>query len=535
MTAMPETTDSRRQSFAALRWDAAWIDPAIRRMAEAAAGQSGLSIEAWLERAIRKACDMPPAAQPAEKRAASSVARNFSALLNGARKEAAHQPADQPPNASLVREPEPGLEPSPYIEPELEPLALTRPVDSPRSRQVHAAPSPVGPVRGRAVTLVWAAGIAAVLAIVSVAALRDPDLMGRGDTLASDDTPAPVRSAADSLPSPTDLDSAPPRAAPTGTNRTAAFAANPAPAVIALKQPLPEPAATVANTRTASAPLEPATPEPPAPLAQATATLTPAPSATGGEPQLATIAPTPNDASRSPAPAAPTQLASTATIAPPIASLSPIAPVPSKANQAETAADAKLAASLEPKAAAGDHVAEYRLGILFALGKGVPRDYERSAKLLQTAAESGLTEAEYDYGVLYDKGLGVPRDSGEAVHWYAKAAQKGHPPAALNLGYAYAEGLGVTRNLPEAARWFRRAADAGLVNAEFNLAYMYEQGAGVTKSVVDADAWYSVAAEKGDRGAQDALERIEATLSPRQATQAKARVKLIKRAIRIPR
>lgn len=76
-------------------------------------------------------------------------------------------------------------------------------------------------------------------------------------------------------------------------------------------------------------------------------------------------------------------------------------------------------------------------------------------------------------------------------------------------------------------------AEAGLINAQFNLAYMYEQGAGIAKSPVDAYAWYSVAAEKGDQGAQQAVERIASRMTPRDLQAAKARIKVVKRSIRI--
>jgi TPR repeat protein len=56
----------------------------------------------------------------------------------------------------------------------------------------------------------------------------------------------------------------------------------------------------------------------------------------------------------------------------------------------------------------------------------------------------------------------------------------------------------------------------------------------VSKSSIDAYAWYSLAAEKGDQGAQDALQRVEATMSVRELGQAKSREKTIKRSIRVP-
>ncbi len=58
MSLSSDLNDPRR-NLSALRWDAAWIDPALRRMAEAAAERAGIPVETWMERAIRKACNMP--------------------------------------------------------------------------------------------------------------------------------------------------------------------------------------------------------------------------------------------------------------------------------------------------------------------------------------------------------------------------------------------------------------------------------------------------------------------------------------------
>ncbi|MGH6989259.1 MAG: hypothetical protein ACREE3_05140, partial [Stellaceae bacterium] len=64
MSAASDMPPPRRTDLSLLRWDAAWIDPAVRRMAEAAARQADLPIEIWMERAIRSACGMPKMAPP---------------------------------------------------------------------------------------------------------------------------------------------------------------------------------------------------------------------------------------------------------------------------------------------------------------------------------------------------------------------------------------------------------------------------------------------------------------------------------------
>lgn len=183
----------------------------------------------------------------------------------------------------------------------------------------------------------------------------------------------------------------------------------------------------------------------------------------------------------------------------------------------------QLALWLAPRAEHGDALAQYRLGTLYALGKGVAQDYARAAPLLRAAAESGLAEAEYDYAVLCEKGFGVAKDPAQAIAWYRKAAAQGNADAALSLGYAYAKGIGVDRDMAQAAQWFRRAAELGVVDAQYNLAFLYEHGDGVPNSPIDAYGWYGIAAAQGDKGSQDAVDRLARSFSPAQLKAAQAR------------
>lgn len=199
-------------------------------------------------------------------------------------------------------------------------------------------------------------------------------------------------------------------------------------------------------------------------------------------------------------------------------------PPPPAPGATEPADPAELARWLAPRAAKGDALAQYRLGTLYALGKGVAKDYARAAPLLRAAAESGLAEAQYDYAVLCEKGFGVAKDPVQAIAWYRKAAAQGNANAALSLGYAFAKGIGVDREMAAAAQWFRRAAEQGLVDAQYNLAFLYEHGDGVAKSPIDAFGWYSIAAARGDQGSKDAATRLAQTLSPDELKQAEARM-----------
>jgi hypothetical protein len=213
----------------------------------------------------------------------------------------------------------------------------------------------------------------------------------------------------------------------------------------------------------------------------------------------------------------------------------PAAAGPAGASAQEPSDPAQLALWLEPRAAQGEALAEYRLGTLYALGKGVDQDYARAAPLLRAAAESGIAEAQFDYGVLCETGHGVPKDAAEAVGWYRKASAQGYADALLSLGYAYANGSGITRSMPDAAQSFRRAGGLGVVDAQYNLAFLYEHGEGVVKSAIDAYAWYSIAGARGDQAAQHAADRVAHELSAKQMRDAAARITELEKSIKTER
>ena len=70
----------------------------------------------------------------------------------------------------------------------------------------------------------------------------------------------------------------------------------------------------------------------------------------------------------------------------------------------------------------GDAEAQYQMGGLYRLGKGVARDYAEAEGWYRRAAEQGHAEAQYWIGRLYEGGLGVEQDDSEAAEWYGKAA-----------------------------------------------------------------------------------------------------------------
>jgi hypothetical protein len=115
-----------------------------------------------------------------------------------------------------------------------------------------------------------------------------------------------------------------------------------------------------------------------------------------------------------------------------------------------------------PLAEQGDDGTQFKLGIMYATGQGVPQDYLEAAKWYRRAAAQGYAQAQNNLGTMYDNGQGVPQVYTEAVKWYRRAAEQSNAHAQYNLGYMYAAGRGVNQDYVTAHKWFNLSASRSL-------------------------------------------------------------------------
>ena len=156
------------------------------------------------------------------------------------------------------------------------------------------------------------------------------------------------------------------------------------------------------------------------------------------------------------------------------------------------------------------------------------KDYLKAVQVWRPLAQAGDSEAQYRLGVLYAEGKGVAPNDAEAALWFERAATLGNPAAQYNLGSSYAEGVGVRKDMEAAAKWFRRAADQGIVLAQLNLGLLYAAGAGVPQDPVEAMKWIDLAIYALPAGgirsdAAKALTDVAATMNADQIQEAKGR------------
>jgi TPR repeat protein len=101
----------------------------------------------------------------------------------------------------------------------------------------------------------------------------------------------------------------------------------------------------------------------------------------------------------------------------------------------------------------------------------------------------GDVDAQFKRGIMYVTGEGVPQDDAEAVKWFKKAAEQRHVWAQLNLGDMYAHGKGVPEDDAEAVRWLKKSAEQGNAFAQYSLGVEYVKGEGAPEDYVQAYKW----------------------------------------------
>jgi TPR repeat protein len=128
--------------------------------------------------------------------------------------------------------------------------------------------------------------------------------------------------------------------------------------------------------------------------------------------------------------------------------------------------------------------------------------YEDALRWFRQAADQGSAPAEYQIGEMYELARGVPEDMAQAMVWYRKAADQRYPAAEVAVGTLYANGWGVSRDESQALIWYRKAADQGYAVAQESVGIAYTNGLGVAPDFAEARAWLDRAIAGGNTEAE---------------------------------
>ena len=154
-------------------------------------------------------------------------------------------------------------------------------------------------------------------------------------------------------------------------------------------------------------------------------------------------------------------------------------------------------AYLLPRAQAGDHFAQYRVGLMYGKGTGVKENQNTSMDWYQLAAAAGNTKAIYNIGLRYFEGKDVPKDLVRAIEFWHRSASLGHIPSQNNLAVAYLK----LEKTPEYHRqgiyWLTKAAESGSFQAQNSLAVEYLLGENIKRNPTHGFYWNQLAIGNG--------------------------------------
>jgi hypothetical protein len=184
---------------------------------------------------------------------------------------------------------------------------------------------------------------------------------------------------------------------------------------------------------------------------------------------------------------------------------------------------AAAAVHFRAAAEAGHAGAAFSLGVLHALGQGVPGDSGAALGWYRRAAEAAGAEARYNLGIKLEEGAAGRSDEATARRWLERLSRLGEPTNPLGVGSDYPFGAaGLAADPAEAARWYERAAAEGHGMAGYRLGRMYAAGRGVERDLVLAHLWLGRCAERGLGDSSAWVAAVAAEMSPEERTAARA-------------
>jgi TPR repeat protein len=194
----------------------------------------------------------------------------------------------------------------------------------------------------------------------------------------------------------------------------------------------------------------------------------------------------------------------------------------------------------------GNSIADWYLGHMYRLGRGVPADdamaysyYQRVAenydpdepdhKRLQVMVDSQIWMANYiREGV---PSAGIKADPARAARVYLRLASTyGHPDATYALGVMNIRGEGMKKNPTQGLKWLTSAARKRHPGAQAYLGDLYWKGSNVKRDQIRGFMWYALAAETAnpsdDRRIIERYNELHDALEEDERLEAQARARV---------
>jgi len=156
----------------------------------------------------------------------------------------------------------------------------------------------------------------------------------------------------------------------------------------------------------------------------------------------------------------------------------------------------------------GNLVADWYLGHIYRLGRGVTQDNAKAYSYYSRVADRFDDDERHemrlricvdalvriaDYHRTGDEAAGIPRDYARAIRIYRLATTYGHPSAQYALGLMSLRGQGMKQNPGQGLKWLLAAARKRYAPAEAKLGDIYWDGEMVNGDRTRAVMWYILA------------------------------------------
>lgn len=190
----------------------------------------------------------------------------------------------------------------------------------------------------------------------------------------------------------------------------------------------------------------------------------------------------------------------------------------------------------------GNAIGQFNIGLFYAKGCGVKRDFAKAAEWMRKSAENGDEDAsavaemyagaaenlkraesgdavaQAEIAKLYTQiggsldQFGTQHDYEESFKWAKKAADQGNADGMYCLALCYEHGRGVSIAKNKAADIYEKAANMGHAPSQWNLAVCYLNGSGRERDEVKGYMWAYQSADQGYELAIDGLSYQEKSL-----------------------
>jgi TPR repeat protein len=181
--------------------------------------------------------------------------------------------------------------------------------------------------------------------------------------------------------------------------------------------------------------------------------------------------------------------------------------------------------AIEEAAANGDAEACFKLGALYANGRGVKQDSTRARKWLKKAINKGDTAAHTLLGWLYLNDEKLGQSDTDAFELLLMGAEAGDSDAQCSLGDLYLEGAsGIEPNTRAMLQWYNSAASQHHPKAQYMLGKLLAEGRVIEQNDEAAFQWLTLAIMNQSELAQKELAMLTSRLSPEDLERYKQRM-----------